>query len=54
MSVCEYVSMLVRNRLKNYAHYGHEAFAGDSVGLAGAPHWHVEWYGDLGFIVERL
>ena len=25
--------MLVRNRLQNHAHYGDEAFAGDSVGL---------------------
>ena len=31
--MCEYVSMLVRNRLPNHAHYGDEAFAGDSVGL---------------------
>ena len=30
--VCEYVSMLVQNRLLNHAYYGHEAFAGDSVG----------------------
>ena len=28
-----YVCMLVRNRLQNHAHYGDEAFAGDSVGL---------------------
>ena len=33
LSVCEYVSMLVRYRLPNHAHYGDEAFAGDSVGL---------------------
>ena len=33
MSVCLSVSMLVRNRLQNHAHYGDEAFAGDSVGL---------------------
>ena len=33
MCVCEYVSMLVRNRLPNHAYYGDEAFAGDSVGL---------------------
>ena len=32
VSVCEYVSMLVQNRLLNHAYYGHEAFAGDSVG----------------------
>ena len=31
--MCEYVSMLVRNRLPNHAHYGDEAFAGHSVGL---------------------
>ena len=31
--MCEYVSMLVRNRLANHAYYGDEAFAGDSVGL---------------------
>ena len=33
LSVCEYVSMLVWNRLPNHAYYGDEAFAGDSVGL---------------------
>ena len=33
VSVCEYVTMLVRNGLLNHAHYGDEAFAGDSVGL---------------------
>ena len=33
LCVCEYVSMLVRNRLPNHAYYGDEAFAGDSVGL---------------------
>ena len=37
LSVClcvsDYVSMFVRNRLPNYANYGDEAFAGDSVGL---------------------
>ena len=33
LSVCEYVCMLVRNRLPNHAHYGDEAFAGDLVGL---------------------
>ena len=33
MSVCLFVSMLVWNRLPNHAHYGDEAFAGDSVGL---------------------
>ena len=33
LSVCEYVSMLVRNRLQNHAYYGNEAFAGDLVGL---------------------
>ena len=27
------VCFLVRNRLQNHAHYGDEAFAGDSVGL---------------------
>ena len=31
--VCEYVSKFVRNRLKNHAYYGDEAFAGDSVGI---------------------
>ena len=25
--------MFVRNRLQNYAYYGDEAFAGDSVGI---------------------
>ena len=34
LSVCEYVSMLVRNRLPNHAYYVDEAFAGDLVGLA--------------------
>ena len=33
LSVCLFVSMLVRNRLPNHAYYGDEAFAGDSVGL---------------------
>ena len=33
LSVCLFVSMLVRNRLQNHAYYGDEAFAGDSVGL---------------------
>ena len=33
VSVCLFVSMLVRNRLPNHAYYGDEAFAGDSVGL---------------------
>ena len=33
MSVCLFVSMLVRNRLQNHAYYGDEAFASDSVGL---------------------
>ena len=33
LSVCEYVSMLVQNRLPNHAYYSDEAFAGDSVGL---------------------
>ena len=32
-SVCVSVSMLVRNRLPNHAHYDDEAFAGDPVGL---------------------
>ena len=31
LSVC--VSVFVRNRLPHHAHYGDEAFAGDSVGL---------------------
>ena len=31
LSVCFF--FLVRNRLQNHAHYGDEAFAGDSVGL---------------------
>ena len=33
LSVCESVSMLVRNRLPNYAYHNDEAFAGDSAGL---------------------
>ena len=33
MFVCVYVSMFVRNKLPNHAHYGDEAVAGDSVGL---------------------
>ena len=33
-TVCVFVSMLnVWNRFPNHAHYGDEAFAGDSVGL---------------------
>ena len=31
--MCEYVSMLVRNRLPNHAHYGDEPFTDDSVGV---------------------
>ena len=32
LSVCLFVSMLIRNRLPNHAYYGDEAFAGDSSG----------------------
>ena len=31
--MCEYVSMLVQNRLPNHAYYGDKAFAGELVGL---------------------
>ena len=31
--VSVYLSVIVRNRLPNHAHYGDETFAGDSVGL---------------------
>ena len=31
--MCLCVSMLVGNRLPNYAYYGAEAFTGDSVGI---------------------
>ena len=33
VSVCLFVSMLVRNRLPNHANYGDGTFTGDSVGL---------------------
>ena len=33
VSVCVYVSSLVRSMIPDHAHYGDEAFAGNSVGL---------------------
>ena len=44
--VCEYVCMLVRNRLPNHAYYGDEAFAGEPVGLGLGQRLH--------FIIKKL